>query len=292
MSEAPVVVARNPDVVGENPLWDVDSRRLYWCDNRSERVYRLDPATGAVEVVVDGWRVYAFTLQRDGGMLLFLDGARVAETRPGGEPRVVLGGLPGEEGVRFNDVVVDRRGRVIGGVIPMEGGTGSLYSFANDGAPSLLATGLEMPNGMTFSANDRLLYVAETRGRRISVFDYDLAAGAASNRRTLVALPDSEAGHPDGLAVDAEGSLWLALSGGWAVVRYDASGARTGAECFAARKTTSIGFGGDGMRTAYVTSSSRRTTPDEELGPEGGALFAADLGVAGVPDHKSQVAFG
>lgn len=283
------IVARNPDIVGENPLWDPDDRRLYWTDNRSQRVHRLDPATGAVETVVEGQSFYAFTLQADGSLLLFMDRTRVGAAQAGGPVRLVIDGLPGEREARFNDVVADRSGRVVAGVIPPEGGTGSLYSIGQDGSAALLASGLEMPNGMAFSPDDRLLYVAETRGRRIALFDYDLDSGTVSNRRVSIDLSGGEGGSPDGITLDADGCLWVALAGGWSVVRYDSSGTEMTRVEFPARKITSIGFGEDDLSTAYVTSSSRQSVPGEEIGPEGGALFAFRPGVAGVPEHRSSV---
>ncbi len=283
------IAAKNPDIVGENPLWNPDDRRLYWTDNRSQRVCRLDPATGAVEAVVEGHSVYAFTLQTDGSLLLFMDHTRVAAAQAGGPVRLLIDGLPGEGESRFNDVVADRRGRVVAGVVPPEGGTGSLHSIGLGGDATLLATDLEMPNGMAFSSDDRLLYVAETRGRRVSLFDYDLDSGAVSNRRAFIDLSGEEGGSPDGITLDSEGCLWVALSGGWSVVRSDPNGAEIARVEFPARKITSIGFGGVDLGAAYVTSSSRQPTPGEEIGPEGGALFAFRPGVAGVLDHRSSV---
>ena len=283
------IVARNRDIVGENPLWNPDDRRLYWTDNRSQRVHRLDPATGAVERAVEGHSFYAFTLQADGSLLLFMDRTRVGAAQAGGPVRLVVDGLPREREARFNDIVADRSGRVVAGVIPPEGGTGSLYSVGPDGSAAALASGLEMPNGMAFSSDDRLLYVAETRGRRISLFDYDLDSGTVSNRRVFVDLSGEQGGSPDGITLDADGCLWVALAGGWSVVRYGPAGAEITRVEFPARKITSIGFGDSDLSTAYVTSSSRQSTPGEEIGPEGGALFAFRPGVAGVPEHRSRV---
>ncbi len=283
------IVAKTPDIVGENPLWNPDDRRLYWTDNRSQRVLRLDPATSAVETVVEGHSFYAFTFQADGSLLLFMDHTKVATAQAGGLVRLLIDGLPGEGESRFNDVVADRLGRVVAGVVPPEGGTGSLHSLGLDGSAILLATDLEMPNGMAFSSDDRLLYVAETRGRRISLFDYDLDSGGVSNRRAFIDLSGEEGGSPDGITLDAEACLWVALSGGWSVVRYDPAGAEIARVKFPARKITSIGFGGVDLRTAYATSSSRQPTPGEEIGPEGGALFAFRPGVPGVLDHRSSV---
>ena len=283
------IVARNPDIVGENPLWNPDDQRLYWTDNRSQRVHRLDPATGSVETVVEGQSFYAFTLQADGSLVLFMDRTRVGAAQAGGPVRLIIDGLPGEGEARFNDVVADRSGRVVAGAIPPEGGTGSLYSVGPDGSATLLASGLEMPNGMAFSFDDRLLYVAETRGKRIALFDYDLDSGTVSNRRVFIDLSGVEGGSPDGITLDADGCLWVALAGGWSVVRYDRSGAEVARVEFPARKITSIGFGDGDLSTAYVTSSSRQSVPGEEIGPEGGALFAFRPGAAGVPEHRSNV---
>ncbi len=297
----PEIIANNPDIVGENPLWDPSSRRLYWTDNRSRRVYSLDAGTSAPAAVVEDWQVYAFTIERDGALLLFMDRTRIAEARPGEPPKLLVDGLPGERDARFNDVVADSRGRVLAGVIPPEGGTGAVYSISAIGAigsssaigsgdgVSLLAGDLEMPNGMAFSPDHRLLYVAETRGKRISLFDYDPDSGAASNRRIFIDLAAQEGASPDGLAVDAEGCLWVALSGGWSVIRFDPSGAEIDRARFPARKITSVGFGGDDMRDAYVTSSSRQAVPGEEIGPSGGALFAFRADVQGLPEHRSAV---
>ena len=282
------IVARNPDIVGENPLWNPGDGRLYWTDNRSQRVHRLDPASGAAEVVVEGEPFYAFTLQADGSLLLFMDRTRVGAAQAGEPVRTVIDGLPGEREARFNDVVADRSGRVVAGVIPPEGGVGSLYSIGLDGSATRIAGDLDMPNGMAFSSDDRRLYVAETRGRRIALFDYDLDSGTASNRRVFIDLSGQE-GSPDGITLDAEGCLWVAMAGGWSVVRYDPSGAEIARVEFPARKMTSIGFGGGDLSTAYATSSSRQSTPGEELGPEGGALFAFRPGVAGVLEHRSRV---
>ena len=239
--------------------------------------------------MVEGQSFYAFTLQADGSLLLFMDHTRVGVAQAGEPVRLVIDGLPEEGEARFNDVVADRYGRVVAGVIPPEGGTGSLYSVGPDGSTALLASAMELPNGMAFSSDDRLLYVAETRGRRITLFDYDLDSGMVSDRRVFIDLSGVEGGSPDGITLDADGCLWVALAGGWSVVRFDPSGVEVARVELPARKITSIGFGGSDLATAYVTSSSRQSVQGEEIGPEGGALFAFHPGVAGIAEHRSSV---
>ncbi len=289
-------LAKNPDQVGENPLWHPGQGRIYWTDNRAERVYRMDPATRVVETVVEGLRVYAFTFQPDDALALFLDRARIAVAPVAGDgygpARIVNEGFAGEADGRFNDVIADAAGRVLGGVVPMEVGTGParLYSIALDGAVRTLRTDIGMPNGMAFSPDERYLYVADTRGRKILCYAYDGATGDVSGDTTLVDLSKEEGASPDGLTVDAEGHLWVAFSGGWSLVRFDPAGREVARVRFPARKITSAGFGGASLDTLYVTTSSRKPTPDEEIGPEGGALFAVSPVPTGKLDHRSRLA--
>lgn len=288
MADAPKVeiVTKNPDLVGECPVWDPGQGALLWTDNRSERIYRYVPSTGAIDTVVEGVAAYAFTLQRDGSLLLFLNGTRIAVARD----RVVetiVNGLPGGQDTRFNDVLVDSQGRVIGGVLPIRGGsTGSLYSIEPGGAATKFHDGMELPNGMALSSDEGVLYVADTRARHIVAFDYSLATGAVTNARTFIDFTNDDGG-PDGVALDVEGCLWVAAPGSWAVSRYGPNGALLQRVTLPARRPTSVGFGGGDMGTLFVTSASRQSTPGEEMGPEGGALFAFRPGVQGVLDHRT-----
>ena len=293
MPSAPTltIVANNPDLVGECPIWDPTQRALLWTDNRSQRLYRHTPATGAIDTIVDGLAVYAFTLQRDGSLLLFLNNTRIALARAG-HIETIVDGLPGEEDTRFNDILVDSAGRIICGVLPSESGRpGSLYSLTPDATPTKIHDGMQLPNGMAFSPDERLLYVADTRARHVLAFDYDIAAGAATAPRTFVdfASDPSGAGQsgPDGITVDSEGSLWVAVPGSSAISRYAPDGALLQRVPLPAIKPTSVGFGGDDMATLFITTASRQTTPNEDLGPQAGALLAYAPTVPGLPDHRT-----
>lgn len=280
------IIANHPDIVGECPTWDANRSSLLWTDNRAQRIYRYTPATGTIDTVVQGHAVYAFTLQQDGSLLLFLNNTRVAHAGPNGVDTVIEN-LPGEANTRFNDVIVDRRGRVICGVLPTEGvSTGSLYSLAPNGQPTKLHEGLTLPNGMAFSPDDRLLYVADTRARIVLVFDYDLPSGAVENPRTFATFT-GDSGSPDGLTVDTDAHVWIAATGGGSILRIAPDGTLDRTIALDARKPTSVGFGGDRMSTLYITSSSRESTPGEQLGPAAGALFAVQPDATGRPEHRS-----
>jgi sugar lactone lactonase YvrE len=281
------IIAQHPDIVGECPVWDVSRSSLLWTDNRSERIYRYTPASGRIDTVVEGHAAYGFTLQDDGSLLLFLNNTRISHAAHG-KVTTVIENLPGEENTRFNDVLVDSAGRILCGVLPTEGvSSGSLYSLNPDGQATKLHDGLSLPNGMAFSPDDRLLYVADTRARQVLVFDYDLPSGAVENPRTFATFTGDDAGSPDGVTVDIDGGVWVAATGSWSVSRFSRDGTLDRSIKLNARKPTSVGFGGDAMATLYVTSSSREPTPGEEIGPAAGALFAFNSDTAGTPEHTT-----
>lgn len=115
--------------------------------------------------------------------------------------------------------------------------------------------------------------------RTVSLLDYSRDAGL-TDRRPWVVLPE-EAGHPDGLTVDAEGGVWVALNGGSAVHRYDDAGRLSAVVEVGARKVTACAFGGRDLDTLFITTSREDLAPDEE--PAAGSLYAVAPGVRGLP---------
>ena len=286
MEDAAEVLVRHPDQVGECPVWDAARKGLIWTDNRSKRVYAYRPADDGVETLVDGSQAYAFALQQDGSLLLFLSEARVALARDGAVSSV-LDGLRGEENKRFNDVLVDRAGRVLGGLLdPAQDGSGVLYSLTPDRRATLLLDGLRLPNGMALSPDERLLYLADTWAKKILVLDYDPHTGAAARARVFIDLA-AEEGYPDGLTLDAQGDMWIAMTEAWTVARYAPDGRLRQRIRLPARKPTSVAFGGADMRTLFITSAARQGTPGEEIGPAGGALLRIATDTQGRLEHRS-----
>jgi len=115
----------------------------------------------------------------------------------------------------------------------------------------------------------------------VDAFDYDADAdGGLSGRRPLVTLPD-DVGEPDGIAVDSEGFIWVALWGGGAVRRYSPEGRLDGVVELPVPRVTACAFGGERLTTLYITTS--RVDTDTTRHPRAGALFAVDVGVPGLP---------
>jgi sugar lactone lactonase YvrE len=141
-------------------------------------------------------------------------------------------------------------------------------------------------NGIDWSPDGRLMYYTDTRTRRVDVFDFDEAGGHISGRRPFVDLT-AEAGRPDGLVVDSEGGVWVALWRGGAVRRYGADGRLDLTIELPAVLVTKCAFGGPDLRDLYVTTAWSDLSPDERREqPLAGGLFRAAPGVAGQPPRR------
>jgi sugar lactone lactonase YvrE len=159
---------------------------------------------------------------------------------------------------------------------------GALYRLDPDLNLTRLIDETTISNGLGWSPDGGTMYYVDTPTRRIDAFDYDLASGAISNRRPFVEI-DGE-GRGDGLCVDVEGAVWVALWPGWSVRRYLPDGTLDAIIPLPVAEVSSCVFGGPSLDTLYITSA-RSTLSDEERAaqPHAGSLFRASVGTRGVP---------
>ncbi len=272
-------------IVGEGPLWHPAEKRLYWGDIVGGKLFRYDPAQGSHEQIYQGEMVGGFTIQADGALLLFGENGSVRTWRDG-VIETVIAEIPTERGGRFNDVIADPEGRVFCGTMPIGDQLGSLYRLDPDGALTPILDGINVSNGMGFTPDLTRMYHTDTMGGTISVYDYDRATGALSNGTVFVTVP-AEEGYPDGMTVDAEGSIWSAHWDGGALYRYSPTGEKIHRVEFPARKVSSVTFGGDDYAVAYVTTAGGDNRDTEGSGA--GALFRVNLGVKGKAPFLSRV---
>ncbi len=187
---------------------------------------------------------------------------------------------------RYNDGKCDRRGRLWIGSLDMGAAPnrGSLFRIDADGTATRMDSGFTVANGLGFSPDDTRMYFTDTGRRTIYAYDFDLARGEIAHRRPFVELAEAQ-GRPDGLAVDAEGFVWVALWDGWTILRYDPEGRVALRVPLPVPRPTSCCFGGPDLRTLFITSASVRL-PEQALAdaPLSGALFACVPGVAGLPE--------
>jgi sugar lactone lactonase YvrE len=139
--------------------------------------------------------------------------------------------------------------------------------------------GLTIPNGFGFSPDGGTLYHVDTPTQRVYAYDYD-GSGGFTNRRILVTV-DERHGHPDGLTVDADGNLWVAMYGGAAVRCYTPAGDPADVIALPVSKVTSCAFGGAELDELYITTSRENLPDDAE--PAAGTVYRARPGVRGLP---------
>ncbi|HWE62581.1 MAG TPA: SMP-30/gluconolactonase/LRE family protein [Chloroflexota bacterium] len=269
-------------IVGEGPIWHPDRQLLSWVDIEGCRVHWYDPAQNQDTSVDVGQPVGAALPRRAGGLVLALrDGFAALD---GDQVRMLVEVEADNPDNRMNDGACDSAGRLWAGTMAIkeQHGAGALYRLDPDLRLTRVLTGVSISNGIGWSLDDSRMYYVDTATLGLDVFDYNVATGELGARRRLVTFP-GEDGAPDGLTVDAEGYIWVALWGGWAVHRYAPDGTFDRAISVPAAQTSSCAFGGPDLGDLYITTAARGTPVGEQ--PHAGGLFRCRPGVTGLPEH-------
>jgi sugar lactone lactonase YvrE len=281
----PEIVFDGRATLGEGPVWDDRQQRLLWLDIPHGRVHRFDPVTGSDDVFNVGKPVGAAGLRAGGGLVLAVeDGFALLD--PGWErvEQVAVVEHPGPR-ARFNDGKCDPAGRFLAGTMAYDltSGAGFLYRLDPDRSVTMLLDAVTISNGMAWTADGATMYYIDMPTQGVDAFDYDTATGRLGGSRRVIDIP-AAAGAPDGMTIDADGCLWVALYGGSAVHRYTPDGRLDATVSFPATNITCPIFGGPGCDVLYVTSA-RDGLDDRQLAaqPHAGALFAVDVRTAGLP---------
>jgi sugar lactone lactonase YvrE len=203
-----------------------------------------------------------------------------------GEVTVLAEPEAGKDGrLRMNDGACDPAGRFWAGSMAYEGdaGAGSLYRYDGEGRCTPVLTNLTISNGLAWSADGNTMFHVDSGAGTVSAFDYDLSDASVANRRCLVRLEPDD-GMPDGLCLDAEDCLWVAVWGGSQVRRYTPQGELTTVVGVSASQPSSCALGGPEARTLYITTARVGLPPDALAAqPDAGRLFCVEVGTAGPP---------
>ncbi len=290
----PQLLVDLPCKTGEGPLWHEDEQKVYWVDIPACKLYRCRADGTEFEQFETGAQVGGLTFQADGSLLLFMSRGAVKVWQDGCFRRTVLEEVEGETDSRFNDVIADPVGRVYCGTMSSRSHGGRFYRLDPDGSITLLRENMKTPNGMGFSPDRRYFYQSDSGACEISRFSYDQATGALRDREVIFSTTaDDPRGRPDGMTVDSEGFLWSARWDGGRVVRHDPDGEPIDEILFpAARKVSSLTFGGSDWRTAFCTTAGGAGR-DQGEGELAGSLFRCDsMPTAGRPEFRSRIGIG
>jgi sugar lactone lactonase YvrE len=274
-------------LLGEGPYWVPEDDCLLWVDIRRGQLHRTYFPSGETVTLDLGAASAAFPAAAGG--ILTAGGSKLALHLPAerGEQwsTRVIAEVPAREGVRFNDAGVDPAGRVWVGSMHM-GETepvGQLLRLDHGGVLTVVVDGITVSNGLGWSPDGSRMYYVDSPVRRVDVFDYDPATGRADHRRPFADLSAFD-GVPDGLTVDADGCVWVAVWGGGVLRRLAPDGSQDSVIAVPVSQPTSCAFGGPGMTDLYVTTASVGLS-EAELSeqPLAGRLLRLHPGPVGLP---------
>jgi sugar lactone lactonase YvrE len=278
---AEVLVQANAEL-GEGPVWDARSGRIAWVDILGRRIHLTDPRTAETESIEVPSDVGAIAPRTTGGFVAALqDGFWVIGDGP---PRRIATIPEAGATLRFNDGKCDPRGRFWAGTMAYDeaAGAASLYRLDDAGAGvTRVLEGVTISNGLAWTGDAATMYYIDSPTQRIDAFAYEAETGEIRDRRMVVRIP-AELGSPDGMTIDADGGLWVALWGGGAVHRY-LDGRLDRVIRLPVSRPTSCAFGGPDLDELYVTSAWKGLSADARRAePLAGALFRIRPGVRGV----------
>ncbi len=276
-------------MLSEGPRWDGDKQELLWVDVLGRQLHRATVGPGGrlnqIMSLTFACDLGAAAPSVFGGWVLAA-GVGFLYASPDGTIQELAQPEAGRGDVRMNDGACDPQGRFWAGTMAYDEspGEGALYRLELDGGCTKVLDGLSISNGIGWSPDGRTMYLADSGTRQIDAFNFSPTDGSIAGRRTLVHITDSEAA-PDGLTVDDEGCIWVALWDGGEVRRYDPSGLLLATVPLPVDRPTSCAFGGSNQETLFVTTARVGLSPSAlQRQPDAGRLFAIrGLNCAGPP---------
>jgi sugar lactone lactonase YvrE len=261
---------------GEGPFWDATRGRLLIMDMLEGAVLSLDDdgvhshPIGSIAAVVRARAGGGYVAAVERGFALLDDSLSVQQLLPE---------IFDDHAIRLNEGGCDPQGRFYCGSMAyaQTPGAGALYRLDADRRVSTVLEGVTISNGLQWSADGSRAFYNDTPTGRIDVFDFDGDTAAFTHRRPFVDLADGL--NPDGMAIDDEDGVWIALWGGSAVHRYDADGRLDQVVELPVTNVTACAFGGDDRRTLYITTSRQHLEPGTQ--PDAGSVYAVDVGITG-----------
>lgn len=265
--------------LGESPVWDDRTGVLRWIDGPAGVIHAWRPDAPDVDSLRRDTPVTAIALRSTGGLLVAHHHELALL-----DPEEKLCDLPLPDGQRLNDGAADRFGTYwIGSVSKHR--CGHLYRVHPDGEVVTVLSGIGMSNGLDWSPAGDVMYYVDTATQRVDRFTVDVGGTLRAPRP--FASVHRRHGLPDGLAVDEQGGVWLAVWGAGQVRRLERDGTISCVVDVPATHTTSCAFGGEDLRTLFITSA-REGLSAEALArnPAEGGLFAVTAPVAGRPPFR------
>jgi sugar lactone lactonase YvrE len=272
------------DLLGESPRWHPNENRLYWVDIESGLVHSQATEGKTPENRKLSMKVGCLAFEKSGGFLLATSKGILSWNSDRSILTPLVDPEPGKSGARFNDGLVDANGRFWAGTMTETDASSCLYRLDPDLSINKMVTGVTISNGIGWNKESTRMYFTDTMKHVIWLYDFNLLTGTLSNQRVFLEVDGP--GLPDGLAVDTDGNVWIALCGSGIIQVHDPAGVLLNEIHFPTKCITACTFGGTGLTELFVTSSRSLLESNDQLSdPLAGSVFRIATRSHGIPDH-------
>jgi sugar lactone lactonase YvrE len=271
--------------LGEGAIWNYKTGELIWVNITDKILNFYNPKLKSNKEMLTGQMIGTVVPAESGKMMVALENGFYQLDPETGTKKLIDNPEEDIPGNRFNDGKCDPAGRFWAGTMSTEGKrqAGALYRLDADSTVHKMIDNVSTSNGIVWSPDYTKMYYIDTPTRKVMAWDYNNETGEISNPETAIEVPE-EMGYPDGMTIDAEGNVWIALWGGSAVGCWNPeTGELLRTISVPAKNVTSVAFGDDDLGTLYITTA-RQGTSDEELEkfPLAGGVFKIRPGVKGL----------
>lgn len=250
---------------GEGPVWDEETKSLYWIDMFQGDFYKGNPTTGFFTKKNIRQPIGVVALREKGGVVFAAHaGFGFTDITPDAPVTMFNNPQPHFPETRFNDGKVDPLGNFVAGTMTFDGKTpmGNLFRLQADQTVQCLENNLLLSNGIDWSPDGSKCFLADTFGQVIYSYDYDLRDGSISKRQHFIDFEKDE--FPDGFCIDDAGNLWVAMWGSSCILGFNKEGKRISVIELPVTHPTSCCFGGDGLSTLFITTSKIELSETEK----------------------------
>ena len=279
------LVIDNQSDLGEGSIWNWKTGELLWINITGKILNFYNPKTANNKEMFTGQMIGTVVPAESGQVIVALKNGIYSLDPITGTKKLIVDPEKDLPDNRFNDGKCDPAGRFWVGTMSISGkkGAGTLYRLDPDSSIHKMIENVSISNGIVWSPDATKMYYIDTPTQKVMGYDYDNETGEISNPKVAVNV-SPELGSPDGMTIDADGNIWVALWGGSAVGCWNPETGKLLKKVeVPAKNVTSCAFGDDDLETLYITTA-RQETSDEELQkfPHAGGVFKTHPGVKGM----------